>query len=218
MRRFSSAMRLWFAGLVVGAIPTLASADIVLDTGLVEPGFGWVGYDIFPDQSVGIAFQPSADVTLSRVGLWFMSNDFDNPGRQYTLSLVTDAGTAPSIPNTSNVLESWNIATNGVGWTPVLDQVDSVVKPLLHAGTWYWLVADSNEPGGLDPLWVFAGNDVQYYSAIRNSANPNGEWQGGYSFGSTPGTVVEGTPVPEPTMIGTLALVGIGSLRRRRHT
>ncbi|CAN5461877.1 hypothetical protein BH09PLA1_BH09PLA1_28380 [soil metagenome] len=114
------------------------------------------------------------------------------------------------------MLESWNIATNGVGWTPVLDQVDSIVKPLLHAGTWYWLIADSNEPGGMDPLWVQAGNDVAYYSAIRNTFNPNGEWQGGYSFGSTPGTVIEATPVPEPAAIGTLALLGIGSLRRRR--
>ncbi|MBC8105392.1 MAG: PEP-CTERM sorting domain-containing protein [Anaerolineae bacterium] len=216
MRRFSSAMRLWLAGLVVGSISTVASAVVILDTGLTQPGFGWVGYDIFPEQSVGIAFQPAVDVTLDRVGLWFMSNDFDAPGRQYTLSLVTDAGVAPSIPNTSNVLESWSIATNGVGWTPVLDQVDSVVKPLLTAGTWYWLVAASNEPAGLDPLWVQAGNDVQYYSAIQNSANPGGVWFGGYSFGSTPGTVIEATPVPEPTMLGALAIAGIGSLRRRR--
>src|SRR5215217_593711 len=140
MRRFSSALRLCLTGLFVATASKVASATVILDTGLVEPGFGWVGYDINPDQSVGIAFKPTADYTLDKVGVWFMSNDFDNAGRIYTLSLVTDAGTAPSIPNTSNVLESWTIPTAGVGWTPVLDQVNSVSHPLLHANTWYWLV------------------------------------------------------------------------------
>lgn len=159
-----------------------------------------------------MAFQPTFDCTLDRVGVWFMSNDFDNPGRTYTLKLCTDAGTGPTIPDTSNVIESWNKATAAVGWTPVLDQADSVAHPLLHAGTWYWLVAESNESPGLDPLWTQAGNSVEYYSAINNNG---GGWIGGYSFGSTPGTVVEATAVPEPAALGMLALVAIGARRRR---
>jgi hypothetical protein len=200
---------------VVAGISQSDHATTILDTGLHDSFFGYVGEDIYPDQSVGIAFLPTFDCTLDSVGVWFFSNDFDNPGRTYTLKLVTDNGAGPSIPNTSNVLESWNMATGAVGWTPVLDQAQSLVKPLMHANTWYWIVAEGNEPAGFDPCWVQSNTEDQYYSAINNSANPNG-WEGAYTFGSTPGTVINATPVPEPAALGALALLGIGILRRRR--
>src|SRR5688500_16105012 len=214
MRCMTSPLRLW---LVVSFISftSLAHAVPIFDTGLQQPAFGWVGYDIFPDQSVGVAFKPDFDCTLDRVGIWAMSNDFDNPGRTYTLKLVTDAGAAPSIPNVSNVIESWSMSTSAVGWTPVLDQANSVLHPVLSANTWYWLVAESTEPAGFDPLWTFAGNNVEYYSAINNAANPNG-WKGGWGFGSTPATIIEATPVPEPTLFGLMVITTIISLRRRR--
>ena len=199
---------------VLAGAAQFARAATILDTGLQESFFGYVGMDIYADQSVGIAFQPTFDCTLDSVGVWFFSNDFDNPGRTYTLKLVTDNGAGPSIPNTSNVLESWNMATAAVGWTPVLDQANSSLHPLLHANTWYWIVAEGNEPAGFDPCWVQSNTSDQYYSAINNSANPNG-WEGGVSFGSTPGTVINATAVPEPAALGALALLGIGSLRRR---
>jgi MYXO-CTERM domain-containing protein len=202
------------AALVAGAAQS-ARAVTILNTGLHESFFGYVGMDIYPDQSVGIAFQPAFDCTLDKVGVWFFSNDFDAPGRTYTLKLTTDAGAGPSIPNTSNVLESWSMATGAVGWTPVLDQAASVTHPLLHANTWYWILAEGNEPAGFDPCWVQSNTEDQYYSAINNAFNPNG-WEGSYTFGSTPGTVIDVTPVPEPAALGMLALVGIGSLRRRR--
>jgi PEP-CTERM motif len=213
MRRFASATYLGVVAFVLFAAPRVSAAAVIFDTGLQEPFFGWVGEDINPQQSVGVAFQPTFDCTLDRVGVYFMSNDFEHPGRTYTLKLCTDAGTGPTIPNTGNVLESWNLATAAVGWTPVLDQANSVAHPLLTAGTWYWLVAESTEPPGLDPLWTQAGNSVQYYSAINNN---NAGWIGGYSFGSTPATIIEATAVPEPATLGMLAVVSIGALRRRR--
>jgi len=178
--------------------------------------FGWVGYDIYPDQSVGIAFKPAGDYTLDSVGVWFMSNDFDAPGRTYTLKLVTDAsaGGTFTIPNTANVLESWSMSTNGQGWSPVLDQANSVLHPLLSAGVAYWIVAESTEPAGLDPLWTQAGNAVAYYSAINNSFNPNG-WEGGESFGSTPATVISATPIPEPASAAFLLLAAAALYRQR---
>jgi len=218
----SSFRRRWFlaivtATLLVGSSGSRSHADVIFDTGLTEPFFGWTGFDINPDQSVGVAFSPTYGCTLDRVGVWFMSNDFDNAGRTYTLKLVTDAsGSNFTIPNTANVLEQWSMATNAVGWTPVLDQANSVSHPLLNAGSVYWLVAESTEPGGLDPLWTLAGNDVQYYSGSDNSLNVNG-WEAGYSFGSTPGTVIEATAVPEPATIGIVGLViSLAATRRRR--
>jgi len=202
--------------LLVGLAQS-ARADVILDTGLHDSFFGFVGEDVYPDQSVGIAFSPTFDCTLDNAGVWFFSNDFDNPGRTYTLKLVTDAGSGPSIPNTSNVLESWNMATGAVGWTPVLDQATSVLHPSLSAGAWYWLVAESAEPGGLDPCWVQSNTGDQYYSGFNNAFNANGWADGvGYTYGSTPGTVINATAVPEPAAISLLGLAGVGVFRRRR--
>ena len=203
---------------IVGFTAGRSSAAVIFDTGLTETFFGWVGFDIYPDQSVGVAFSPAYDCTLDKVGAWIMSNDFESAGRTYTLKLVTDASaTNYTIPNVSNVLESWSMATAAVGWLPVLDQANSSVHPLLTAGSVYWLVAESTEPGGLDPVWVQAGNEIPLYSGSNNSFNPNG-WEAGYSFGSTPGTVIEATAVPEPSMVGLgAAAMIIAALRRARR-
>lgn len=206
-------------GLCVSfATTSRVRAVTILDTGLNEPFFGWVGYDINPDQSVGIAFSPAFDCTLDTVGVWAMSNDFDAAGRKYTLKLVPDASTTNyTIPNVANSIETWTISTAAVGWTPVLDQASSTAHPLLSAGSVYWLVAESEEPGGLDPLWTQAGNSTPYYSGVDNAFNPNG-WEGGLSFGSSPGTVINATPVPEAGAafgVATVATI-IASRRNRR--
>lgn len=205
-------------GVLLSASTTRTRADTVLDTGLTEPGFGWVGYDIYPEQSVGIAFSPAFDCTLDTVGVWAMSNDFDASGRKYTLKLVRDASTTSfTIPNVASSIESWTISTAAVGWTPVLDQANSLLHPLLSAGSVYWLVAESAEPAGLDPLWTQAGNETPYYSGVNNAFNPNG-WEGGQSFGSSPGTVINATPVPEPAAtIGLIVGAPLVASRRMRR-
>jgi hypothetical protein len=200
---------------VASAAP--ASADIIFDTGAPDGGFfGYTGYDIYPDQDVGVAFTPASNSTLNSVGVWIMSNDFDNPGRTFTLSLHTNApGSNSGIPS-NTVLESWNIATSAVGWNPVLESVTSSLHPLLNAGQQYWLVATSNEPGGLDPVWVWGSNFDPIVSGTRNSGNPGNVWETGPTQGSAPGAIVDATIVPAPPSVAILGLAGLTASRRRR--
>lgn len=192
-----------------------ASADVIIDTGTPEPGFlGYYGYDLYPDQSVAIAFTPGQDYRLDSVALWMMSNDFDASGRSYTVSVRTDAAGGMTIPG-STVIESWEVMTGATGWSPVLDSMDSVLNPILAAGTTYWIVAESDEPGGANPVWVASQQAEPVWHSVRNAFNPDGAWISGWGQG-VPGMVVSGSVVPAPG-VGALLAIGAGvGLRRRR--
>ncbi len=189
-----------------------ASADTLLDTGTPGGFLGYYGFDVFVGQSVAIAFTPSQSYSFDSASLWLMSNDFDAAGRHLTISLQTDSGggAVPVAPS-GTALESWAHATTAVGWTPVLETLNSIAHPLLSAGTTYWIVAESNEPAMVDPIWVAAGNGPQYVMGnIDFQSGPN--WQVG-STGGPPGVVITATPVPEPAAL-MLALLGVPMVLR----
>jgi hypothetical protein len=194
-----------------------ASADTLLDTGTPGGFLGYYGFDVFVGQSVAIAFNPGQDYAFGDVSLWLMSNDFDAAGRRLTVSLQTDAGSgAVPVAPSGTALESWAHATAAVGWSPVLETLSSVTHPVLSAGTWYWIVAESSEPAFVDPIWVAAGNGPQYYMGnIDFQSGP--AWQVGLT-GGPPGVVITATPVPEPAAL-VLALLGlplvVGMAKRR---
>lgn len=203
--------RLAGAVCAVGLVAS-AHADVLLDTGEPSTGFGYYGFDLFKGQSVAVAFTPTQNYSFSDVSLWLMSNDFDSPGRMLTVSLETDAGNAPS----GTTLESWNHATSAVGWTPVLETLDSVTHPTLYAGQTYWIVAESNEPALVDPLWVAAGNGPSYQVGFLDPQTST-TWQVGPTSGP-PGIVINAAPVPEPATLALLALGGplvLGIAKRR---
>lgn len=200
---------------VLGTAGSFAGADTIIDTGTPDPGFmGYYGFDLFPEQSVAIAFTPDQDYRLDEVALWVMSNDFESAGRTYTVSLRTDAADGMTIPG-GNVIESWNVATGAAGWSPVLDSMASLLNPTLTAGTTYWIVAESDEPAHFNPVWVASQQTELVWHSIQNSMNPNGEWISGFGNG-VPGLVVSGVVVPAPGA-GALLALGLGAgLRRRR--
>ncbi|MBX3390948.1 MAG: hypothetical protein KF691_15975 [Phycisphaeraceae bacterium] len=209
---------LFVGAAIVAALSTTGSANAgtIWDTGSPEGGFfGYTGYDVFVGQSVAVAFTVTQSYSLDRVGVWMMSNDWENAGRTYTLSIRTDANGGATSPSNS-VLESWNMATGATGWNPVLDQANSVLHPILEAGKTYWIVAESTEEPFVDPVWVWANYwDGALSGNIDWVSNP-GVWQTGVTYGSTPGTVIEGTLIPG---VGTLSLAGMAGLlaaRRRR--
>jgi hypothetical protein len=194
---------------------SLASADVIIDTGTPDPGFvGYYGFDLYPDQWVAIAFTPGQDYVLNSVALWMMSNDFDASGRSYTVSVRTDAAGGMTIPG-STVIESWEVMTGATGWSPVLDSMDSVLNPILAAGTTYWIVAESDEPAGANPVWVASQQAEPVWHSVRNTLNPDGAWISGWGQG-VPGLVVSGTVVPAPGVGALLALAAGLGLRRRR--
>jgi len=201
--------------VAAGALAGSANAATIFNSGTPDGGFfGFTGYDVFVGQSVAVAFTAGQSYSLDRIGVWMMSNDFDNAGRTFTLSLRTDANGGATHPG-STILESWNMATGAVGWNPVLDVAESVLHPILNAGQTYWIVAESSEEPFVDPVWVWAGNADPILSGnIDWQSGP--DWQTGYTYGSAPGAVVEGTLVPS---VGTLSLAGLAGLaaaRRRR--
>jgi hypothetical protein len=167
-----------------------ARAEVIYET--TPPGgfLGFWGPDVFEGQSVAVRFTPSADFTLDRANVWFMNNDFKGGHPPVTLTLRTDDAKNGSIPSTT-VLEQWDFNVSTVGWDPMLEQLDSVLHPTLKAGAHYWLVAQSDAPGGFSGVWVMAGES----SGITSICNgipcewpPAGE-------SAVPATIVEGTPV-----------------------
>jgi len=204
-----SILNRWHTGLA-GAVCAIClaspvSADTLLDTGTPGGWLGYYGYDIAVAQSVAIAFTPTQDYSFTDVSLWLMSNDYE-PGRTLTISLQTNLGSGPSpLQPSGTSLESWNHATSAVGWTPVLETLTSVTHTLLQAGTTYWIVAESNEPLEVDPIWVIAGDGGTYtVGNIDFQSSPN--WQVG-TGASAPGIIINAAPVPEP---GTLLLGAVG--------
>jgi hypothetical protein len=209
---------LWIAlvaGGLLGSVGAgLAAADTIVDTGTPDGGFfGYIGYDVFVGQSVGLAFTPTANYRLDDVGVWFMSNDFDNPGRTYTLSLRENVPGSNNGMPAPTAIETWNMATAAVGWLPVLDVATSVLHPTLQAGTQYWIYAESNEQPFVDPVWVWGSSFDPYVSGELDLAGGTG-WNSGITYGSAPGALIHGTLVPEPMSATLLALVALVARRR----
>jgi len=194
-----------------------ASADVLLDTGTPGGFLGYYGFDVFVGQSVAIAFTPTQDYSFDNVSLWLMSNDFDAAGRMLSISLQTDAGSgATPVAPSGTALESWNHATGAIGWTPLLETLNSVSHPLLQAGKTYWIVAESNEPAFVDPVWVAAVNGPSYWMGnIDFQSGP--AWQVGQTSGP-PGVVINASAVPEPDvlLLGALGAPLLLGVARRR--
>ena len=143
-----------------------------------------------------------------------MSNDFNTAGAPYTLSVRTDANGGMTIPS-DTIIESWDVQTSAVGWVPVFETVDSVLNPVLSAGTTYWIVAESDSPAFVDAVWVASPQDEPVWHSIQNVLNPTGEWISGFTQGA-PGLVVSGSVVPAPSAFALLGLGGLACARRRR--
>jgi len=171
--------------------PTLGQ-EIIFET--ADPfgsPFGFVGFDVFEDQSVGVRFTPDRDYRLTRVSAWFMSNDFSAPQPDpVRLSIRTDDTSIDSRPS-STVLESMDLTITAIGWDPMLDSTDASGGLVLEAGTRYWLVAESDRPILVDPVWNFATGVTGFTATTL----PDGTWQAGGS-GATVGVVIEGAPIP----------------------
>lgn len=202
-------------GLAAACLAGPALADVIIDTGPPNGGMmGYYGFDLLTTQSVAVAFTPGQDYRLDGIGMWIMSNDFDNAGRQYTVTLRTDAEGGMTIPG-GTIIESWTVATDAIGWSPVLDSLVSALNPVLSAGQTYWIVAESAEPPGGNPVWVAGAQDEPVWHSVQNAMNPNGEWISGWGNG-VPAMVVSGTVVPAPGALACLAFGLTAGARRRR--
>lgn len=179
--------------LAAGLFATPALADDIFVT--EDPGgfFGYIGFDIFPGQSVAARFIPARDYTFDHVGIWFMSNDFDGTTPQtVTVTLRTDVNPGSDYDSAPSgvILETWSRNITAVGWNPVLEGYDSESHPILHGGQKYWFVAESNVDAGVNPIWVWSAEGNEFTGTQEGTGTP---WQTG--SGAAVGIRVEGTPV-----------------------
>ena len=175
-----------------GAAATTASADVIYQTeGPFGGIFGLIGFDVSSEQSVGLRITPDAVYTLDGIGLWFMNNDSSGERGFVTVTLRDDAlsETGGSIPG-DTIYESWTFQISAVGWDPQLERMESVLHPLLDAGTNYWIVAESETEPLINPVWNWAAHGTNF-TATTNFMT--GEWQDG-GEGAAVTAIVVATP------------------------
>jgi hypothetical protein len=155
--------------------------------------FGVYGFDVNTEQSVAIRFTPAADYTLDEIRLWLWNNDRSGEATPITITLRNDGPASlggASVPGEAR-FESWSFEIPYTGFAePQLFEFPSGARPVLRAGTNYWIVAESAAHGPLDPVWAVAQPGTGF-GAIRNRNDP---WHSGP--GSVGATIILGTLRP----------------------
>ncbi len=176
--------------LAIAAVAPLAHADVIFETN--DPfgsPFGFVGFDVFTQQSVAVRFVPDQDYTLTSVSAWFMNNNFDQPlDRPVRLSVQTDQAVGDAFIPSGDELEVMDLFITAIGWDPQLDTAQASGDTVLHAGEAYWIVAENDYGPGENPVWNWATGVTGYTST---TAFDTGAWQPG-GEGATVGIVIEG--------------------------
>lgn len=169
--------------LTTGLLSGIAvAADVIYETADPFGGpFGVWGFDVSDEQSVAVRFTAEADYTLNSVGVWLWNNDLSGGEPEITITVRPDAelscggcaSTGGSRP-TDEVLESWSFTIPYTGFgEPRLFELSSADGPVLRAGARYWICAESDAPGGRDPVWAVAWPDLGFGS----TGDPaTGEW------------------------------------------
>lgn len=181
------------AVLGVSTLAAPAKADIIYETSDPFGDLGINGFDVFEHQSVAVRFTPEHDFLLDVVAVWFMNNDAsgDHFG-EVTLTVRNDLDDNEiSIPG-SEIFDTIVFTITAVGWDPHEEVLQSISRPLLREGVNYWLVAESDDPPFIDPVWNIAGNSTGFMAFTHHET---GEWQPG-GKGGVVSVRLEGTPAP----------------------
>lgn len=186
-----------FASVVL-LLGSAATADVVYETEDPFGGiFGIIGYDVYRQQSVAVRFTPTADHSLDRIRVWLWNNDTSGGEPEITITLRPDAAVGggaasedpePSRP-TDEILQQWTFSLPYTGFAePRLFDVYSGGYAL-RAGVDYWICAESEAPGGRDPVWAIA----QPGRGFGTTGDPaTGEWSPG-AEDMVGAVIVEGT-------------------------
>lgn len=136
-------------------------------------------------------FTPGDDFLLDVVAVWLMNNDAGgNHFGEVTLTVRNDLNENEiSIPG-SEIFDTIVFTVSAVGWDPQEEVLHSVSRPLLRDGVNYWLVAESDDPPFIDPVWNIAGNSTGFMAFTQHDT---GEWQPG-GEGGVVSVRLEGTP------------------------
>jgi hypothetical protein len=136
---------------------------------------GLNGFDVFQGQSVAARFTvpASSNFRLARVGIWFMNNS-DSEQYPMRISVQTDAldeGGNETLPS-GRRLATWVTTVKTLGWNPLEQFFRSTTGPRLRAGANYWVVAESDAPPFVDPVWTISKKGTAF-----STTTYNGAWQ-----------------------------------------
>jgi hypothetical protein len=178
---------LGFAALLAAAAP----ADTIYATNDPFGSFlGINGFDVYEFQSVATRFTPASDYSLDGFSVWLWNNDDSGGEPSITFTLRTDDGSNGESRPSSTVLETWTINVPNTGvFQPAEFIFESDVHTALTGGQRYWIAAESQAAGGLDPVWAWAANDS---GVSTNTDFQTGEWY----------------PAPEQGAVATLTVIG----------
>ena len=187
-------------GLLLG-VPKPAAADIVYTA------FG-------PGNSYNTTEGVTISGTNAGAGYFAQANEFA-PTATYSLDSVSVpifgqgaisiliAADASGKPGTT--VE--NLGSITPGFTVSINTINSTARPLLTAGTNYWLILQPTDPSsGIDGGWSFSSPSTP---PGERRTSPTGDWLtspfGGEAF------EIDGTAVPEPCSLVLVGLAGIGA-------
>ena len=123
------------------------------------------GVDIDAAQAAAVQFIPSRDCILSGVAIALSSNI---PEGQEAAPLITISIQAGAGGPSGEVLDSW---TRGCSSPSSLQPLSSERRPALHAGTAYWIVAQSACDQTHSPIWNHAAT-----AAAPTAVNTGSGW------------------------------------------
>lgn len=211
-------MRLLSAGCVLGfatlAVVTNAPAatmafDSIGTATKLELSGGWFGYG---DNQMAIGFVSQATGPVSEILIALAADE--DASTAYTISLCADSGGAPG---TAIWSQTYNVSDKPVSWFSISayagpTQLTLVAGPEIVAGTQYWVTGavPAGVSGSLS--WVtMQGATGPGYVAHKQPSSP---WVVEGWANPVGGLAV--SVVPEPSIIGLVAVPAILALRRRR--
>jgi hypothetical protein len=218
-RQWPLSICIWTAAI---AMPVVSHADIMFS----NFGAGYTyntavgnvvgnGFD-GNDYAEADTFTPGVTATFTslEIALSCVFTCTDN----FTVALTTNSGDAPSTALESFTVAGSSLGTFGANNPPIV--LNSVLNPVLTAGTQYWIAVSSDLNNSIE--WnVNSTGDASDQAISTDSGatwfSPSGQTPGAYEVDGTP--VV--SAVPEPGSIALLfsacILCGIGAASRARH-